>query len=413
MEAFEIKDGVGIIPPGTTEIGRDAFSECGEFTSIVIPDSVIKIDAAAFWSCDNLRSIKVSPGNKVYDSREGCNAIIETASNCLIVGCATSKIPEGVTRIGYGAFGVGVDLENIVIPASVRVIDDSAFYGCWAESYELPPSVEVIGESAFNRCCVKSVVIPSSVKVIGDYAFNECDKLETVEILSPEVKIGKYAFDYCEALKTVKMPNIIEYNGWFRDCPKLTNVEMPSAEVIGYGAFRGQTKLKKMVFPRLLEVGIEAFKGCTGLKSISMPRVVEIKANAFEDCTKLKDIEMPAVEEFGSEAFAGCTALESIELPSLEVVGRDAFMYCTALKSAKISSDAHSPDIYELLDPFEGCNNLTSLELLPSGHARFYDLDTFHDLDLEEIIVPAGTGKHYRERTTFRRDIIVERDPEK
>ena len=51
MAQFEIKDGVAIIPDGTTKIGRSAFSECRSLTSITIPDSVTSIGRDAFWHC--------------------------------------------------------------------------------------------------------------------------------------------------------------------------------------------------------------------------------------------------------------------------------------------------------------------------------------------------------------------------
>ena len=68
--------------------------------------------------------------NKTYDSRDNCNAIIETSSNKLIEGCKKTKIPSGVTEIGEHAFYDCSGLTNITIPDSVRSIGDDAFYGC-------------------------------------------------------------------------------------------------------------------------------------------------------------------------------------------------------------------------------------------------------------------------------------------
>lgn len=417
---YVIVDGEGIIPSGTTEIEYDAFTGRKELTSIFIPDSVTQIDVYAFDDCVNLMSIKVSPDNKVYDSREDCNAIIETATNTLILGCATSKIPEDVTTIGWGAFDGCKKLKNIVIPASVRVIDGYAFRYNELEQLELPPSVEVIGESAFERSKkLKSLVIPASVKVIGDMAFFESAKIECVEILSADAKIGGSAFESLPALKTIMMPYVVEYHSIFEDCPKLTNVEMPLVEVIGDGAFMGQTKLKNLMFPMLLEVGEEAFKGCTGLKSIIMPRVEEIKYCAFEDCTQLKNVEMLDVQALGEYAYAGCTALESVEMPSIGVISREAFSGCTALKSVKVSSS-------NIMGPacstcaFDGCNNVVSVEFFDVERGdEYYDyeygISWMSEFDnLKEIIVPAGMGKYIRKeaREVFVDKLIVERKPE-
>ena len=320
--------------------------------NIVIPASVTEIGEHAFENCFNLENIDVSPDNKVYDSREDCNAIIETETNTLVVGCAKTKISQGVTTVGFRAFDDCKNLKNIEIPASVRVIEDFAFF--------------------------------------------ECHKLESIEILSSEVGIGEGAFEDCPALKTVKMPYVTEYHGWFVDSVNLTNVEMPSVEVIGDNAFAGQKKLNKLVFPKLLEVGEGAFKGCTGLTNIMMPSVVEIKSGAFNDCTKLKEIEISSVQEVGESAFAGCTALESVELPSLEAIGDEAFGGCSRLRSVKVSSNKE--EIHG--SPFAGCGNLTSFELLTAEHGDELDDYGLLDLDmnLKEIIVPAGTGKHFKKR---------------
>ena len=129
----EIKDIPGkvnvIVKDGVTEIGASAFEDCSGLTSITLPESVTEIGSQAFWKCSNLERIKVNENNKVYDSRENCNAIIEKSSNTLIVGCKNTKVPSGVTKIGYGAFE-NSGLTSITIPESVKEIDYLAFSYC-------------------------------------------------------------------------------------------------------------------------------------------------------------------------------------------------------------------------------------------------------------------------------------------
>ena len=62
--------------------------------------SVTSIGGSAFEGCKSLTNITVDENNTKYDSRNGCNAIIETASNTLIVGCQNTIIPNSVTSIG-------------------------------------------------------------------------------------------------------------------------------------------------------------------------------------------------------------------------------------------------------------------------------------------------------------------------
>ena len=88
------------IPNSVTSIGGAAFSWCEGLTTITIPNSVTSIGNEAFGGCLGLTSMKVDSGNKVYDSRDNCNAIIKTASNTLLAGCKNTIIPSSVTSIG-------------------------------------------------------------------------------------------------------------------------------------------------------------------------------------------------------------------------------------------------------------------------------------------------------------------------
>ena len=129
-----------VIPNSVTSIGDYAFSGCSGLTSIEIPNSVTSIKDCAFYGCSGLTSLVVASDNPVYDSREGCNAIVKTSSNELVVGCKSTIIPNGVTSIGA-----------------------CAFYGCSGlTSVEIPNSVTCIGISAFNDTPLRSIVSKSN-----------------------------------------------------------------------------------------------------------------------------------------------------------------------------------------------------------------------------------------------------------
>ena len=191
-----------------TEIGRDAFEGTG-LTSIVIPESVTKIGDFAFYGCEGLTSINVSEGNKVYDSRDNCNAIIETASNKLITGCMNTVIPDSVTEIGGGAFSGRTGLTSIVIPNSVTSIGGSAFNGCTGlQSIVIPDSVTSIGGYAFNGCTgLTSIVIQGPVEKIEERAFEGCTSLETLTLAAGIKKISEKAFENCTyAIERINVP---------------------------------------------------------------------------------------------------------------------------------------------------------------------------------------------------------------
>ena len=128
------------IPNSVTSIGNNAFSGCSSFTSITIPNSVTSIGNYAFISCESLTSMMVESGNTVYDTRENCNAIIETASKTLIAGCQSTTIPNSVTSIGDSAFYDCSSLIDIYCyattpPVCVEDTDYSSFVGVSKHSY--------------------------------------------------------------------------------------------------------------------------------------------------------------------------------------------------------------------------------------------------------------------------------------
>ncbi len=174
------------IPDSVTSIGESAFGGCTSLTSITIPSSVTSIGRSAFFSCSSLTSITVNRNNTTYDSRDNCNAIIETATNKLIQGCLVTVIPSSVTSIGEAAFGGCSSLTSITIPNSVTSIGDRTFAYCSSlTSITIPSSVTSIGNYAFAYCSsLTSITIPSSVTSIGNYAFVDCTGLTSIVSLA-------------------------------------------------------------------------------------------------------------------------------------------------------------------------------------------------------------------------------------
>ena len=91
-----------VIPNSVTEISEGAFNGCDELKSIYIPASVERIGVEAFLNCTKLNSIEVDKSNLVYDSRENCNAIIETRTNPLPIQLtSTSNILRSTIWIAF------------------------------------------------------------------------------------------------------------------------------------------------------------------------------------------------------------------------------------------------------------------------------------------------------------------------
>ena len=99
-------------------------------------------------------------------------------------------IPDGVTRIGNGAFEDCKSLTSVTIPDGVTKIDEYAFRGCEnLTSITIPDSVTSIGECAFENCTsLTSITIPDSVISIGERAFEDCTSLTSIKIAASNEK---------------------------------------------------------------------------------------------------------------------------------------------------------------------------------------------------------------------------------
>ena len=289
------------IPNSVTSIGGYAFNYCSGLTSVTIGNGVTSIGQYAFSDCSGLTSIVVEEGNPVYDSRNNCNAIVETASNSLICGCNTSIISNSVTSIG-----------------------SHAFYGCSAlTSVTIPNSVESIGHEAFYYCDgLTSVTIPNSVKSIGEYAFYVCSGLTSVTIGNGVESIGEEAFGSCSGLTSVTIGNSVTSigDGAFSNCIGLTSVTIPNS---------------------VTSIGWVAFYGCSGLTSVTIGNsVTSIGEEAFSDCSKLLDVYCYAEN-----------------VPSTE---SDAFYY-SPIVNATLHVPAASINSYKSTAPWSGFGNILGL----------------------------------------------------
>lgn len=208
-----------VIPGSVKSIGAWAF-DCSGISSVVIPKSVESIGTGAFSMCSALNRITVEEGNAVYDSREGCNAVIETATNTLIAGCAsTLRIPRSVTAIGACAFAGCERLSIIDIPESIVSIGSGAFQACGFSNtlarrgkfYKaFKPDLTAQGRK-FDECGI-NVFGP----ILWDFGFRYCDNPLTVF----DTKEGKEGEDFV-LWEVNPMGQIIKGNGHSHVCSRL------------------------------------------------------------------------------------------------------------------------------------------------------------------------------------------------
>ncbi len=269
------------IPNSVTSIDDYAFYGCWDLTSITIPDSVTSIGKYAFSDCSSLTSIIVSPDNPIYHSSGNC--LIETATKTLIAGCQNSIIPAdgSVTSIGDAAFASCSSLTSITIPDSVIRIGEVAFVNCDG---------------------LTSITIGDNVTSIGIQAFRECDSLTSITIGGNVTSIDSLTFGMCGSLTSI---TVSDNNPIYHSS----------------GNCLIETATKTLV---------------TGCQNSIIPTdgsVTSIASSAFYFCRSLTSITIPdSVTSIGVFAFYGCSSLTSITIPnSVTSIGDYAFSYCHSL----------------------------------------------------------------------------------
>jgi hypothetical protein len=499
------------IPNSVTSIDYNAFYGCSGLTSVTIGNSVKSIGNDVFYGCSDLKYISINSGNTKYDSRNNCNAIIDTSSNTLIVGCKNTIIPNSVTSIGNNAFRGCSGLQSMTIPNSVTSIGNSAFQGCSSlTSVTIGNSVTSIGNDAFYKCSglnyisvnsgntkydsrnncnaiietssntlivgCKNTIIPSSVTSIGNYAFRGCSGLTSVTIPNSVTSIGSSAFEGCSSLAniiseitspfafgsnafknisvcTLTVPaNTKEQYisaGWTTKVFEGGIIDLSEPEIIYLGtgnSFTAKTiegvDVRFMVTDtsqRTVQVGVAlaneywqtskvAIDSSTS-GSVTIPEkvvyggieylVTYIANAAFMNCSKLTNITIPeSVTHIGHAAFDHCSGLTSIYIPNSVTSFDDGYVFvdCINLLSVRLSGNMKVlPN-----DTFTRCSSLTTITI-PDGVANLGigvvgdSGDAFWNCSaLTSVIIPSSVtyyvGNSFSECTNLK--IVIVRRPE-
>lgn len=329
-------------------IGTEAFAGCTQLTSIVIPEQVGEVGASLFAGCAALEKVEVVSENTAFDSRNGCNAIVRKADNCLVAGCKTTVIPVDVVALGEGAF-MQLPLTAVMIPSSVSVYGNKVFYGCNDIETVMVGAKTPAALTADVFTCTSraTLIVPTGSLAAYEKANVWKNFLKRIEISSSTLPI-QFADSQVKELCVAN---------WDQDGDKeLSYAEAAAVTDLGE-VFKNNTNIQSFdelqYFTGLTAIGDSAFYYCSRLTSVVLPETVTaIGASAFQYCFYLSSIRLSEnLENIASDAFWNCVRLTSIRIPAkVSSIGDTVFGYCTQL------TDVSVDPANTVFDSREGCN---------------------------------------------------------
>lgn len=398
-----------IIPKYVSEMGSKVFQDCTNLESIRISASVSKIGSRMFAGCPNLKSIVVEEGNEKYDSRENCNAIVETATNTLVCGTENSTIPSTITAIGNGAFAE-TGLKNIVIPEGVTSIELQAFENCQdLESVTLPQSLKKLGYHVFANSGLTSLVIPEGITYLPQGTFNGCKNLETVtlpttletieynafsnsgltSIFIPKgvTNISSTSFNYCGKLSTISVSDENTTYDSRNNCNAIiqtatnqilrgtSNTIIPNtATSIGDNAFNDINSLTSIVIPEsVTSIGLYAFRFCNSLAEVVCKAKVapQLKSEAFSnDILSKATLYVPeeSVESYKADSeWKKFSDIQPLPYAYINISAAEKTTYCSEHALDFTNIEGAKAYIASGFSPSTGVVLLTKVNKVPAG----------------------------------------------
>jgi serine/threonine protein kinase len=430
---------------GTTEIYKNAFSNCTSLTKIVIPISIKKIGHEAFYGCKSLRDVYIpnsvtTIGKRAFKCCDKLKSIeipnsITLIAECLFDWCTNLNnvvIPKSVEKIDNWAFENCKNLKSITILNSGLLFGEDVFFGCdnlcsifvpigTKKRFErlLPKYKDKLIENGENlstnytdddmrdawcdefgaiysrdrkrllKCpIIKAYSIKEGTKVIADRAFKGCTEIQDVIIPTSVELIGAQAFDSCRNLERIAIPHSVKLisEGCFDSCSSLQEIKIPEGITkIEDRTFEGCYKLHKILLPdSLLEIGSYAFSICS-ISELELPKhLTTIGYHAFWKASITKLVVPNSVNRIDAGAFWNCSSLESITLPpSISEIKEETFFFCTKLGLIKLPKSVKRIG----RSAFDGAKSLKKV-IVPEGVTRIEYAAFSTCSSLEEISLP-------------------------
>ena len=414
LTSFKFPETIEVLNTGA--LGAELFKGCRKLKTIELSSTVADI-SKVFDLCGSITEVKLptdESGNQLgYFKADGSVIYSKDGTEITyILGDVpeTFEIKEGVTTLKSGVFAGKATLKKVIIPVSVTVVEEKAFYDCLGlETVQFAENsaLDTIGASAFRNCIsLKSISIPSKVTTLNPYTFYNCKSL--VKAVLPEnltrigyyvsggteklSSSGGYVFAHCENLAEINIPESVKWiqNYSFLNCKSLRTIDLNVANgQLGEAAFAHCESLETVTLcADLKTLPSKAFIYCYSLSDIhtagatgetanvaDLSQITSFGSNAFQHCTGLKKVTLSTDSSFtalSNSLFDGCSALEEVTLPNqLTYLGTYTFRN-SGLKKVRmpdgvsvLGSSATNlyPSLTTKVGVFDGCTKLTNLDL--------------------------------------------------
>lgn len=435
-----------------TAIGENAFSECSNITSIIIPETIMTIGMRAFYGCTRLTSIHIpssvtSIGTQIFYKTSNLNTVyydsyysdkdnpflnipnikkIVFGGNWIppyiLQSCVNITEVEmlNVTSVGELAFSGCYNLEKVNIGSiekwcSIKFPKFWPYPDCRASNpllyahnlylngslvtdLVIPNGIKSISEYAFVGCSsLKSVTIPESLSYIGNMAFYNCTGLERINISSLEkwcsINFYHRYYDGVDNFSPTSNPLYYAHN-LFLNGKLVTDLNIPDNITSIDTVFAGSSITSVSIPDSITSINTSAFLDCSNLTSITIPdTVIRIEDKAFYNCSSLTSVIIPdSVTNIGESAFEGCNSLTNIIIPNSANIHRSAFSNCRSLTHISIPDGTTGIG----WETFRGCINLKSITM--SRNVTYIGAYAFWYCSLR-IIYYKGTADDFKKIT--------------
>lgn len=234
-------------------------------------------------------------------------------------------VPDGKLSIKKSELAGNIEIESVILPSSLSIIDDSSFaYTDNLKEVTCYGNIQYVGTGAFEESGLEKIEFKQGCASVNNEAFSECTKLKEVDCKDfCNLSLGEKAFYHCDSLRRISLSNSlqeIKYGAFFK-CKDLTNVDLPQS---------------------LQSLGSYAFAGCESLVSVELPDTLKtIEDHAFDSCKNLTYVYIPeGVSVLENKVFNRCIKLQKIDIPKdLKLLDMSCFLECGELREVTIGPE--------------------------------------------------------------------------